>query len=868
MPRTGLAALALVAILGLAAYVLLPSDENEPLTGPPSEELAAKDGERAPVAADNAPAPEVETAPAQRETIEPEKRAPAAAGSRYERYEGEDGALIRVIDKASGEPVPGAEVLLVLRDELEESQLEMAMLSGGSDLRQILKQFGHRYKTGADGSVRTRPLTDYPIMLATHDGRSGFNWQSEPGTREVEIAIEPEIIITVRVVDADDQPVPHAPVALVMNQERFSFTMFTRDTDADGVLVLDDLKPYLESIGDRGASLEVSLATMSAKEDVTETQKQTLDEETRAAGEVKLIMPETGRVTVHVVRPDGSPFEGSGMVNLRPNTEPNSFGRRSDGVMRPLQGGSATFYHVALGRSLEASLLTPETQSEETVELQGPTREGERIEVNLERPDHPQVRVRLVNGEGNSLAHQRVELEVKTETDRGSHEHTRIKQTDDSGAVVFEVEARPADQTSFKRSTRFVIKHEGGRESSAELDLSQTLPPGITDLGAVVLEAEPVLLEGRVLDPSGEPVIAARIEVRSRRLDHEGHPRGWSSTRVQTTSGAQGTFLLVGDLPDAPEYAIRIMAEGFEEFEEPVQLAGQTVEFRLNAGTYLAGRILFDEGIDPFSMSVRLHDQEGGTTWCGMRRDHQAENDEVSFQASLTPGMEYRLEVQTSAGEVVYELPGLYVTAGITTEPAVLQPLDLRGTVRTIELTVLGADGKPLEASMIVRSAEDEWRSFSAVEGSFELQIVEEIHELTVQHPEHASKTLTGIRTDQTVQLEAGLEITLVLPAELIGIEDDVSYNVQLYPEAEGGHRHYLAGSRVNFSEVGQAKLFVPGPGEYRVSVGIFHTDGNSHRSSSFTSGSVQITTHGTVHRLQVDRDRFDRTLNRLLNRD
>lgn len=868
MPRLGLAALALLAIVGIAAYVLMPSDEKEPLTSGQDSTVASEE-ERAPVVADTTPAPEMDTAPAQRETVEPEQAAKAASPGGFESYENADGALVRVVDKESGEPVAGAEVLLVVRDELEESQLEMAMLSGGSDLRQILKQFGHRYKTGADGTVRTRPFTDYPILLATHNGSSGFNWQSEPGTREVEIAIEPEVIVTVQVVDSDGQAVPNAPVALMMQQERFTFTMFTRDTDSDGVLVLDDLKPYLESIGDRdGSSLAVSLATMTAKEDLTETQRVTLNDEVRASGKVELVMPATGQVTVQVVSSDGSPYEGMAMVNLRSDSETSQFGRQSDGVMRPVVDGSATFYHVALGRELVATLHTTEGNSIESTELHGPTQEGERIEVKIERPDYPRVRVQLVDGDGRPYADQRVHLAISIEHENGSQEHDRTEKSDAEGALSFELEARPADQLNYQRSARFMIKHEDGRESSAKLDLSQALSVGVTDFGMVALEADPVLLQGRVLDSAGEPIVAARMEIRSRRLDRDGHPSGWSSTRVHTSTGADGAFLLIGELPDSPEYAVRIMAEGYQEFEEPVQIAGQTVEFRLDAGTFLAGRMLFDAEVDPFSMSVRLHDPEGGTTWCSMQQDHQSEQHEVEFKSALKPGIEYRLEVQTSAGEVVYELPGLYVTAGTTTEPPGLQPLDLRGAVRTIELKVFGADGRPLDASMIVRSANDEWRSFSAVEGLFEVQIVDEIHELTVQHPEHASKTLTGVRTDQTLRLDAGLEATLILPSELLGIEENVSYNVQLYPESEGGHRHYLAGSRVEFESNGQAKIFVPGPAEYRVSIGIFHADGNTHRSSSFTTGSIQISSNGSVHNLQVDRERFDRTLNRLLDRD
>ena len=868
MLRTCLAAIAFLAIAGVAAYVLLPDDTPDPLD-PLEEQAVEAQDERDAVTVDSSPAPEIESAPVQRETVEVDPATAASAPRGFEEYTGEDGALVRVVDRESGEPVEGAEVLLVVRDELEESQLALAMLAGGRELRGILREFGHRYKTGADGTVRTRPFTDYPILLATHEGRSGFNWQSEPGTREVEIEIEPELVVRVKVVDRDGQPVADAPVALRMDDPNYSFTLFTRNTDARGVLVLDDLNPYLESMGSREANLVIALATLQPSDQMDETTQVALDSKVQESGEIQLIMPETGQIVVEVVHPDGTPYQGSGAVTLRRDGSQSGFGpRQPENVMRTLENGHAVFHHVALGLQLTAELHSIESRNSQTLDGAGPTAPGERVVLRVERPAYPEVTVRLVDSDANPYAEQRVLLAVESEHQHGSYSNNLNKQTDDSGALTFELEERPADEPNFKRSVRFAVHHPDGRESSARVDLSQPLPAGVTDLGQLVLELDPVLLQGRVLDSNGEPIVAARVHLQSRRLDREGHPRGWSSTQIHAMSGADGAFLLIGDPPNSPEYGIKIFAEGYEELEESVQLAGQTVEYRLNPGTYVAGRIIVDEGMNPFSVNVQLHDGDGGSTWCSMERNGEMPQNEARFKTAMQVGVEYRLEVQTGVGEVLYELPGIYASAGVTTEPPSLQPLDLRGMFRTIELTALGADGQPLDATFVVRSANDTWRTYSANDGVLEFEVAEEIHELTIQHPEHIPKTLEGVRADQTIQLDRGLEVTLVMPPHLLGIEEDVSYSVQLYPESSGGHRNYVIGNRIDFDEMGRAKIFAAGPGKYRVSIGIFHADGNHHRSSSFTSGSIEITSAGSVHQLQVDRERFDQTLDRLLERD
>ena len=868
MPRTGLAALAFLATIGIAAYVLMPDDSPDPLD-PLQEPAVETEEERDAVAVDSSPAPEIEAAPVQRETVEPSASTSAASARDFETYEGADGALVRVIDKPTGEPVAGAEVLLIVRDELDESQLEMAMLAGGRDLRGILEEFGHRYKTGADGTVRTRPFTDYPVMLATFEGSSGFHWQSDPGEREVEIFIEPELIIRVQVVDQAGEPVPNAPVSLRMDDASYSFTMFTRNTDADGELVLDDLKPYLESMGQRETNLVLALATLQPRDQMHESTQVPLNQEVQESGQVKLVMPETGQVVIEVVHMDGQPYEGAGAVSLRRDGSENSFGpRQADNVMRQLEDGRAVFHHVALGQQLTAELHSSASRNTHSLDGAGPISAGEQVVLRIERPAYPEIRVVVVDPDANPYADQRILLSIESEHQHGSNDHSLMKRSDETGALTFELEERSAEEANFKRTARFSVQHEDGRKSSGHLDLSQPLPAQVNDMGQVVLEPDPVLLEGRVVDAAGDPVIAARVSLQSRRLDREGHPRGWSSTSVFAMTGANGEFILIGDPPESPEYSVKIFAKGFEELEEPVQLAGQSVEFRLNPGTYLAGRLIVDEGVSPFTLNVRLHDGDDGITWCSLENDSEMPENEARFEVALEVGVEYRLEVQTSVGEVLYELPGIYVSAGTTTEPPSLQPLDLRGIFRTIEITALSASGQPLDATFLVRSADDQWRSFSASDGVLELEVVEEIHELTVQHPEHAPKTLEGVRNDQTVRLDAGLEVTLVLPSDLLGIEENISYNVQIYPEADVGHRHYTAGSRIDFSDMGRAKIFAPGPGKYRVSVGLFYADGNHHRSSSFTTGSIEIISGGTVHNLQVDRDRFDRTLNRLLDRD
>jgi hypothetical protein len=132
-----------------------------------------------------------------------------------------------------------------------------------------------------------------------------------------------------------------------------------------------------------------------------------------------------------------------------------------------------------------------------------------------------------------------------------------------------------------------------------------------------------------------------------------------------------------------------------------------------------------------------------------------------------------------------------------------------------------------------------------------------------VQHAQHASVTLQRVSQSQLIRLEPALEITVQVPQQFLH-EESMALSVQMYPEDRSRGRIYAAANRQDVDDQGQATLYAPQPGAYRVSLMLFYEDGNQHRTRSVSAGTIQVSSHGAVHPLVIDADRFQDAVTKL----
>lgn len=863
MSRSWLAALALGVLVLLTIFVLLPEDEpnlhDDPIASPAAElpDAEAVTVGDIPAATTNQPEP------AARAAVQAED-APALATAEFETYEGANGTLVTVLDKESGKPVASASVLVCLRDEMDENELEMALVSGTETLENIMRKYGHRYQTGADGTVMVQPITDYPMLYARLGKLSGFAYQIEPGVHEIELLLERDLSMKIQVVDERGASVAKAPVALRMISDEYQFALFTRDTDEQGILLFENMRPYTMSTIGGNARLELTAGALIEPDKLTEKQRVVLNDEAFELGEAVLVLPPTGRVLVRTVQADGELFDGKGTVFLR-STESSgeSFGPPA-GMSRPLIDGVAEFPHIVLGLDLIADVYVENAPSPDTGKGLGPTTASETVELEIQRTLRPIVRARLMDSQGEVLRETSIQTRLATGDGRSNSNRGSTTRTDAEGWFEMELEARPADAApSYRRHLQLTYQGKDLSESEAKLDLSHRLRLGINDFGDLQLSPSAVLLHGRVLDQFGEPIAQANVSLQQARLGRDGEVRGWRSiSNLQTRSTADGRFVLQGELPDASQFRWSISANRFETSELVVQPVGQEVEVRLDPGSFISGSVRVDAGIDPSRLQLSFVEGEHNTAWVPLRAV-AGEDGLANFEYQAHPDTPYAFVLQSEAGEVLHEQPGISTQRGETSTPPGLQPLDLRGRLRQIELKAVDIHGEPVDATYILRATEDSWNSVTAHHGVLNLTLAKELVEVVVQHATHASVRLEHVSQSQIIRMEPALEITVSVPQRFLR-EENINLSVQMYPENRGQGRIYSAANRMDVNAQGNATLHAPQAGSYRVSLMLFYEEGNQHRSRSISAGTIEVSSHGSVYTLEIDSDRFDEAVSKL----
>lgn len=285
----------------------------------------------------------------------------------------------------------------------------------------------------------------------------------------------------------------------------------------------------------------------------------------------------------------------------------------------------------------------------------------------------------------------------------------------------------------------------GGHEASAgqdpALDASGAAGDACCGAGQHAEEEAPAttsrgVLLGRVLDPGGIPLAAARVEARS--LD--------GALRAVGQSDADGGFRL-----DAPAGALVVVARcaGWLDGRSlPVALragdAAHVGDVRLALGATLAGRV-----VDAAGRPV-----EGARVQVDGERHVVSEADGV-FEVTGLPAGETTL-VASAAGGLPSE-PLRCVVTGPAAGAVRGVELRLRGAPR-LRGRVLGPDGRPVAGARVARLGDLDAAIATGADGAFELAGERAGEPLLVTAP-----GLAAARVDATQPLE--VRLAAVLPA-------------------------------------------------------------------------------------------------------
>jgi hypothetical protein len=137
------------------------------------------------------------------------------------------------------------------------------------------------------------------------------------------------------------------------------------------------------------------------------------------------------------------------------------------------------------------------------------------------------------------------------------------------------------------------------------------------------------------------------------------------------------------------------------------------------------------------------------------------------------------------------EIGGIEVRAGEPTHDPRLQPIDLRGRLRMLDITVRGPDGRPVDAQnggVFVRGeAPALWQGDVLSEGRVTLPLCEPAVDVLVSVPGYRTERLSSVATDTAVVLRLALAVRVRLEQPLP--DEDTALLLELVPEQRARYR-------------------------------------------------------------------------------
>ncbi|HKX46682.1 MAG TPA: hypothetical protein VJP77_08255, partial [Planctomycetota bacterium] len=470
---------------------------------------------------------------------------------------------------------------------------------------------------------------------------------------------------------------------------------------------------------------------------------------------VELRLPATGAVDVQVV---GSRV-GDWVVELE------VVGRAARQLLfqtaRRVDGdGVARFEHVEVGQPLAAKAYPLDLEWAVThTAFDGPRVAGERVAARID-VDGGAIALagRLVGPEGaptglRFLIADATWFAMESPDDPSSDSDGYVA-VDVGGRFELLLEAAEVAEPG-RLSLRFGPADLGDRHATASAELATPIGPGRIDLGDVVLELLPPLARGHVVDPAGAPVAGVPISVVS--VQPSGSYGLVDAPRSAGRSRSDGSFVFAGSLDGVDDeggrFALLVTGGGHYQ-RDPVLFAPGDSDLVLVVEPYgaIAVRILVDKAFGQATVRTGFAGVRpvGGAGWTEWR-----EVDEFEV-VNLRAG-EWAVQAAVS-GEVVVGavVEPITVGPGETVRDPRLDPLDLRGRVRTIEVAVVDREGRTVDGAVLRArapgEAEGTWRMLG--HGRTTVHTVLPAIDLDVRAGGYRAALCEGVRDDVTVVLE------------------------------------------------------------------------------------------------------------------
>lgn len=648
----------------------------------------------------------------------------------------DEGILLEVVYRETGQPAPNAEVYL--RDHQSEKGKQHTRETNllpmhDRQLHLLAPKYADAFVTDAAGKVRFHPAARHSaVYVETGDGYSTLGNLSGAvdGVLRLELWRITEIPVLVR--EKNGQPIRDMQVSLGSQMRGNMGLDATGYTNQQG-LARVRLTPRHHDFGvdawDTVHAQVISRLARFPSELVTRDPR----------GEEPILL-EVEAGTIEVLLPTSFPQDAKWPPSV--TLERVGASRRQE---KRNFGDRVVFQGLPLGGEFTASLSLANGEHFK-VEGRGPSSSGEVVVFELvPTAGPPELSFRLVDDGGNPITGEGLMIEQGFQRWGRSSGGPKL---DAEGRGVLALDEARMNAPHF---LHFSIEKDG-RALSAILDLPGEYPPGVTDLGDVTMALPPLVLAGRVVQAGGQGIPGVDCNIRVRRI--EGEKRMRFSLPIPRTDEDGAFELRSWARPRA--FLIRPMKEGWIHQDwadvEPGRTALQLIMHR--AGSVKLSLLTeYDKNDGPVYYLASEVDGSDIRPKQGTMESIGGDRWELHWD-SLIPGS-YRLEVcQRWPRLVMHSQPAILVVGG---EERRLEELDLRGKFRKVSITVVDANGDlETQAGIHVDVANGRVRGRARTDrhGRREFMHWGERMDLIVDAGERGYRRLEDVREDTRVVLE------------------------------------------------------------------------------------------------------------------
>ncbi|HEX5052707.1 MAG TPA: carboxypeptidase-like regulatory domain-containing protein [Planctomycetota bacterium] len=745
-----------------------------------------------------------------------------------------------VLEHDARTAVAGAEVVACDFDEFQRVRAQRDAAGAPLDaaartaVRVAMSTVRHTDERGQAGMpmLGTRML----VVVTAPGGLWGQRLLWQRPTAPVEILVAVDRTLRVQVQSQAGQPVADVPVELRRRSNDGGHP--TRRSGApDGIAVFEHVQATLDEGDDWYVGFGLPLPA-PPQLPVARTNL--------PAEPLVLVLPATGSLRIELVDEDERPVDGAQVELHVAAFEDPERGREV------LPGAAWSFAHadaqgiasvpqLGLGFFLRvvASAREPESGHRPAlVDVAGPRLAGEVVHCEVPWPSaavaeasYPVARGRFVRSDGTPWPAAEVDVWASifpVPAERAGRRRLQV-----AGDGRFELLLRepcPPDGVRIYRLTCRTPPDLAGVEG--RLDLSRRFPPGVSELGDVVLDHGALLASGTIVDAQGAPIAGASVQLCQ---FVEGHSFAGANDELWPTvdcagsqpTPADGSFALRAIWGQEPPHArlrVHARADGFAARDVDVRLGERGVRVVLERTGALAGAVRLGPGQQASDITLLLKRGEVGVAVPSLQPDGSFEKRDLApGSLRLLAWLNTGDDAERKASRVTID--DLVIVAGETNRDPRIQALSIAGTAAVLTVHVTDHAGAPIERAVVEGGGSSVLTDAAGLARLRPAQLPADVH---VTAFGHRDVQRTGVREDLDVALDPALRIRLVTDARPQGHDPDYQLGFFLYHVDGGGRRRAMVYGRsfpferMYFDTTGAAALPVPGPGCYEVAPRVF----------------------------------------------